>query len=193
MYGPRGQPRPALRFESLRPASPAAAGQWKRAATYCRSLLDDDQAAASPLILSQANWMLAATVLAVFPNNLLTGPTRQDRLDAHPGTLGHAIAFIDEHAHQDITITDIAAAAHVSVRAVQLAFRHQLDTTPLAYLRRVRLSHAHRNLMAADPADETVTAVAYRWGFTSTSQFTALYQQAYGVPPSHTLHQDEPA
>jgi len=30
-------------------------------------------------------------------------------------------------------------AAHVTVRAVQLAFRRHLDTTPMAYLRRVRL------------------------------------------------------
>jgi hypothetical protein len=29
-------------------------------------------------------------------------------------------------------------------------------------------------------------------GFDRTSRFAALYQQAYGVPASHTLHQDEP-
>ena len=97
-----------------------------------------------------------------------------------------AITFIDEHAHQDIAGTEIAAAAGVTVRAVQLAFRRHLDTTPLGYLRRVRLDHAHRQLAAADPRHESVTAVAYRWGF-SSSRFAAYYRQAYGVLPSQTL------
>jgi len=83
-----------------------------------------------------------------------------------------------------------AAAASVTVRAVQLAFRRYLDTTPTGYLRRVRLEHAHRQLIAADPAHETITAVAYRWGFSSSSRFGAYYRQAYGVTPNHTLHRD---
>jgi hypothetical protein len=70
-----------------------------------------------------------------------------------------------------------------------LAFRRHLDTTPLGYLRRVRLEHAHRQLTAADPARESVTAVAYRWGFSSPPQFTARYRAAYGIAPSHTLRQ----
>ena len=69
---------------------------------------------------------------------------------------------------------------------MQLAFRRHLDTTPLGYLRRVRLDYAHRQLAAADPRYESVTAVAYRWGF-SSSRFAAYYRQAYGVLPSQTL------
>ncbi len=61
------------------------------------------------------------------------------------------MTFIDEHAHQDISTADIAAAAHVTIRAVQLAFRRHLDTTPLEYLRRVRLDRAHQELMAGHP------------------------------------------
>jgi transcriptional regulator GlxA family with amidase domain len=82
---------------------------------------------------------------------------------------------------------EIAAAAGVTIRAVQLAFRRHLDTTPLGYLRRVRLDYAHRQLAAADPQHESVTAVAYRWGFANSSRFAAYYRQAYGVLPSHTL------
>ena len=37
--------------------------------------------------------------------------------------------FIDEHAHQDITAADIAGAARVTIRTIQLAFRRHLDTT----------------------------------------------------------------
>jgi transcriptional regulator GlxA family with amidase domain len=97
---------------------------------------------------------------------------------AYPALLGEVA---------DTAIADIAANAHVTIRAVQLAFRRHLDTTPMAYLRRVRLDHAHHDLSAAGPEDKTVAAVAHRWGFTSSSRFAAYYRQAFGVHPSQTL------
>ncbi|MEU6847369.1 helix-turn-helix transcriptional regulator [Streptomyces sp. NPDC046716] len=98
------------------------------------------------------------------------------------------MVFIDEHAVRGISIADIDAGAHVTVRAAQLAFRPHLDTTPREYLRRVRLHRAHQDLLAGEPGHETVTAAAYRCGFANPSHFTAYYRQAYGIPPSHTLH-----
>ncbi len=60
--------------------------------------------------------------------------------------------------------------------------------TPTAYLRRVRLDHAHRELVgAADGDGLTVTEVAYRWGFSSPSRFAERYRAAFGVAPSQTL------
>ncbi len=47
-----------------------------------------------------------------------------------------------------------------------------------------------RRALAADPVHETVTAVAYRWGFRSSSRFAAAYRHAYGVLPSQTLNHD---
>jgi AraC-like DNA-binding protein len=108
-------------------------------------------------------------------------------------SLRRATAFIEANPDRDITVADVAAAAHVTIRAVQLAFRRHLDTTPMAYLRQVRLDHAHRQLQAANPGRESVTAVAYRWGFASPSRFTAYYRQAYGVLPSRTLNGPRPS
>jgi transcriptional regulator GlxA family with amidase domain len=127
----------------------------------------------------------AAPVTA--PGSTLTGLAAQDRFDSSPATLRRAVAFIDEHADRHLTVADIAAASFVTVRAVQLAFRRHLDVTPMAYLRRVRLRRAHLDLLAADPARESVIAVAYRWKFSSASRFTAYYRSTYGVLPSHTL------
>jgi AraC-like DNA-binding protein len=39
-------------------------------------------------------------------------------------------------------------------------------------------------------ADQTVTAIAYRWGFTSSSRFAASYRRTYGITPSQTLRYD---
>jgi transcriptional regulator GlxA family with amidase domain len=110
-----------------------------------------------------------------------------DQPRAVTGTVGRAVAFIEERAGDDIGVTDIAGAAFVTVRAVQLAFRRYLGTTPLGYLRWVRLERAHQQLLSADPDRTTVTAVAADWHFTNASRFSAYYRAAYGVSPAQTL------
>lgn len=183
-------PSAPLRFVSPRPASAADRTRWTSITGYIDTLLASPAAAASPLIIGSAARLLAATVLVAFPNSWDTDPAARDRTDASTATLRRAIAFIDEHAARDISVADVAAAAHVTIRAVQIAFRRHYGTTPAGYLRRVRLDRARQDLLAADPARESVTAVAYRWGFASPGQFTAAYQQAYGVTPDQTLRQD---
>ena len=178
-----------LRFTALRPASPDGARRWRQTVDYVtRSLLDHPEVMTQPLLSGAATRLLAVTMLTTFPNTWITEPAIEDRRDAHPGTLRRAIAFIEANPDLDIGTVDIARAAHVTTRAIQLAFRRHLDTTPMAYLRRVRLERAHDDLKRATPGDGvTVTAVASRWGFASPSRFTAYYYQAYGVRPSRTL------
>ena len=183
-----GRTQQPVRITSYDRLPPRDAALWRGTYAYVRdAVLGYPEAAAQPLVTASAARLLAAAALAVFPNNALTEPTIEDRHDARPGTLRRAVAFVDENAHTDITVADIAGAAHVTIRAVQLAFRRHLGMTPLEYLRRVRLDYAHRDLIAADPASQTVTAVACRWGFPSPGRFASLYRQAYGVTPSHTL------
>jgi AraC-like DNA-binding protein len=180
--------RTAVRLTGYDAVSAQAGRRWTMTCGYMREqLLAGSEAVTASLVAASAARLLAATALATFPNNARTDPTAGDRHDGSPATLRRAIAFIDEHAHQDITVADIAAAAHVTIRAVQLAFRRHLDSTPTSYLRRVRLDHAHRQLLAADPENESVTAVASRWGFPSSSRFAAYYRRTYGVSPSATL------
>jgi AraC-like DNA-binding protein len=179
-----------VRFLSQRPASSSGQDQWKSTASFVGDLLAGPAATADSLVIDAAARLLAATVLAVFPNTLTTRPDHADSRDAWPTALRRAVAFVDDRPHQDITVADIAAAAAVTVRAVQLAFRRHLDMTPMAYLREVRLARAHADLVAATPGDgQTITAIAERWGFPSASRFTARYREAYGVPPSRTLRQ----
>jgi AraC-like DNA-binding protein len=183
-----GRAQAPVRFTGYEAVSARAGSQWRDTCAYLRDhVLADPRASTAPLVVGSAARLLVATALATFPNSALADPSAGDRCDGSPATLRRAIAYIDEHAHLDITIADIAADAHVTIRAVQLAFRRHLDTTPTRYLRRVRLDRAHRQLLTGDPERESVTAVAYRWGFTSSSRFAAYYRTAYGVPPSTTL------
>ncbi len=104
-----------------------------------------------------------------------------------PQTLRRAIAFIHDNAHSDIALTDIAVAIGVPPRSVQYTFRRHLGTTPLEYLRKVRLNRAHRDLQAADPAVDTVMEIAGRWRFGHPGRFSMAYKEAFGSPPSRTL------
>ncbi|GAA3222683.1 helix-turn-helix domain-containing protein [Actinocorallia longicatena] len=183
---PARRPAP-IRFTGLDPVSPAAAAHWRSTRLYLAGLLDDPEAASSPLLLAGAAQLLAATTLATFPSTALTVPTIEDRHDASPITLRRAVAFIEANAATAVSVADIAAAARVSVRAVQLVFRRHLDTTPTAYLRRVRLDQVHQALLAADPAATTVAAIAAAWGFGHGGRFTDAYRAAFGTLPAAAL------
>lgn len=184
---PGRTPEP-VRFLGLSPVSADAAATWRRTFAYVRcEVLTIPEVAANPLLVGNAARLLVAATLSAFPSTALTEPTVEDRRDAGVPAVRRAVAFIDDHAAHDISVADIAAAARVSIRAVQLAFRRHLGTTPTAYLRWARLDHAHRELRDADPGTTTVGAVAARWGFSSHSRFTGLYRAEFGVPPSRTL------
>jgi transcriptional regulator GlxA family with amidase domain len=179
-----------LRFTAMSPMSPAAARNWQHTVDYVSdTVLLHAEMASSPLITGSAARLLAATLLATFPNTWVTEPRPRDRADATPATLHRAIDFIEANADLDISAFDIAQAALATSRAVQLAFRRHLRTTPMAYLRHVRLQRAHEQLRALSLTDGvTVTQVAARWGFASPSRFARYYRAAYGVTPSRTLH-----
>jgi AraC-like DNA-binding protein len=176
-----------IRFTGYQPVSADAAVRWQSIYRYVTGLLASPEAGTQPLSVGNAGRLLAATMLATFPNTALADPTIEDRRDASTGALRRAIAFMDEHAGDDISVAAIAAAASVTIRAIRLAFRRHLDTTPSAYLRQIRLEHARRDLLAADPGRATVTAIAARWGFAHPERFTARYRDLFGVLPYQTL------
>lgn len=184
---PRGQAPLAIRFTSFSPVDAAAAQVWKQTVRYIRDTLLSDDVLATPLVVGHAIRLLAAVTLATFPNTAATGPSLHDRSDHKPVLLRRAMEFMDANAGKDIALADIAEAVHVTPRAVQYMFRHHMDTTPLQYLRRLRLHYAHQQLMAADRSSDTVTEIAARWGFAHTGRFATLYRQTYGQSPHATL------
>ncbi|MFD7708223.1 helix-turn-helix transcriptional regulator [Streptomyces sp. NPDC059786] len=190
---PGRTPEP-VRLTGDRPVSAAAGRHLTQTIAYLRDhVLADPDLRVQPLIVSSASQYLAAGVLNTFPSTALTDPTIEDRHDAHAATVRRAVAFIDDHVDRDLGVADIAAAAYVSVRTVQYAFRRHLGTTPMGYLRQARLARVHADLLAADPATGvTVTAVAARWGFFHPGRFAAAYRGAYGRSPYLTLLQDTP-
>ena len=130
--------------------------------------------------------VLAAATLECFPSNL-AGPAATEHDAATPAALSRALSFVQDHADTDIGVNEIAAAVHLTPRAVQYLFRRRLDTTPTAYMRSERLHRAHQDLIAGHRDTTTVSAVATRWGFAHTGRFAVLYRQTYGQNPHTTL------
>jgi len=108
------------------------------------------------------------------------------RPDATSRQIGAAVDFMRANMHQALTLGDIAEAVGISERSLQHGFRRLLDTTPVAYLRDVRLEAVHAELSSVEnrlPVNE----VAVKWGFTHMGRFAARYHQAYGELPSGTM------
>ncbi|MGE0216594.1 helix-turn-helix domain-containing protein [Mycolicibacterium sp.] len=150
------------------------------------SLMGSPFAAQDPLIAEGIRQYLVATMLAAFPYTCSDGPHGARDEDNHDA-LRRAVAFIDDNACTAITPADIATAARVPTRVLEVMFQRQRGHSLAHYLRKVRLSCAHRDLAASSPVTGSVAAVARRWGFWNLRRFDAMYRRAYGAAPEATL------
>ncbi|MFC5066032.1 AraC family transcriptional regulator [Actinomycetospora atypica] len=98
-----------------------------------------------------------------------------------------AVDVIRDDPALPFTPAGLARLAGASTRTLHDGFRRHLDTTPMAYLRLVRLQRAHAELRLAEPGGTTVAEVAHRSGFSHVSRFSEAYRRVYGRAPSATL------
>lgn len=137
-----------------------------------------------PLVAAQLEDTLMLALLDTLPHNQVY----EDRLPAPltPQFVRRAEEYIHQNAHQAISTGDIAQHAGVSARTLYAGFRKHRDTTPMAYLKAVRLDHVH-DVLSAGGSQLNVTRVALEWGFSHLGQFSADYQRRHGQLPSETL------
>jgi len=105
----------------------------------------------------------------------------RDGATATPAAVGRAIAYMEEHLADPISVADIAEAARLSARGLQEAFRRVLGETPTHYLRRMRLDAARADLQRRERTDgATVAQIARRWGFSHLPRFATYYRETFG-------------
>lgn len=179
----------SFRFEGMTPVSAEMGQYWRETVGYVhRAFEGPHPAVVSPLLRAALVEFTAAAQLAVFPNTATSAGYVRGPGMVPPAALRRAVAFIDAHADEPVSLAQMARAAGVTGRALQHGFMRHYNTTPTGYLRRVRLQRAHHELEAADPTDgTTVAATARRWGWANPAHFAAAYRQVYGELPSHTL------
>jgi AraC-like DNA-binding protein len=97
-----------------------------------------------------------------------------------------AEAFIEAHFAEPLSLAKIAAQAGMSARSLQNGFQNFRHVPPMAFLRSLRLKHAHEVLLS-DPGTVTVTEVALRCGYNHLGEFASAYRHAFGETPKQTL------
>lgn len=125
--------------------------------------------------------------------NLLTQWSRHlgDAAFQRAGTLAprfvkQAEEYMRDNARHAPTLTEVAGAVSVSVRALTHAFRSFRGQPPIAYLRELRLQGVRAELLAA-PCEATVSSIVSGWGYVNMGIFASAYARRFGELPSQTM------
>ena len=94
--------------------------------------------------------------------------------------INQAIAFMEDHLTDGITLADIAKSVNLSAFHFQRAFSLLTEMSPAEYLRKRRLSQAGAEL--ADGKDKVID-VALKYGYDSPESFTKAFTRFHGSSP----------
>lgn len=141
---------------------------------------------AHPLATQRLEQVLLHSLLFAQPHNYsaaLSAPSPVSGVRP----VSRAVELLRSRPAHPWTVAELATEVAVSVRSLQEGFRRSLDTTPMAYLRRLRLEKVREELATAAPGTLRVTEVATRWGFVHLGRFAAAYRSEYSERPSDTM------
>lgn len=167
----------------------AGAGQGIAAAVanLRRALARCGKAGPPPVLAAELEHSVLTSLLLGQRHNYTDAIFSEQALPA-PRVVRRVIELIDSAPETAFTVADLAVCAGVSERSLHAAFRRQLGTSPMSYVRRRRLEQARDELLHLDPSHGVrVTDVALRYGFAHTGRFAAAYRARFGEPPSATL------
>ena len=181
------EPRDRIEFDQSQALAMEKAATLTHAVRMlCDDLRDKSSSLDHPLVRDRIASALASALLVGLPHNHSRAFEAREASIA-PASVRRAERFIEENAAKAIGLADVASAAGVSARALQMAFRRFRDTTPMAYLRALRLDMARAELARAARDGGSVASIALAHGFGSLSRFAADYRARFQESPSDTL------
>lgn len=130
--------------------------------------------------------VLAPLAIREIHFHLLSGE-QGDRLraialrDGRSHRVARALRYIREHYKEPLDVPTIARAAYMSPSTLHHNFRAVTSTSPIQYLKRIRL-HEARLLMVHE--DTTAAGAAAEVGYNSPSQFSREFRRLFGEPPA---------
>jgi AraC-like DNA-binding protein len=90
--------------------------------------------------------------------------------------------------HQPISLTQLEQRSGYSRRSLQLVFQQRFGCGPIQWIRRQRLEQARQALLHPEP-DDSVGAIAARYGFSSLAVFSRDFRNHFGLRPSDLLRE----
>jgi AraC-like DNA-binding protein len=109
-----------------------------------------------------------------------------DSSSALPADLVRALGWLRDHLSEPIQLDLLAQVSGVRPRTLETHFNMFLGTTPLGWVRRMRLARARQELLRAGP-QTTVTDVALAAGLSQLGRFAVEYRKIFGEVPSATI------
>ena len=160
---------------------------WNHVLTVCRDLNDPNPCFEGALG-RLAERTLVLLLLNAVPNNYKWAFVAPSGSAAAPFYVRRVESYIREHAREPITPEDLVAVAGVSARSIYHGFRRFRSTTPMGYLKAVRLDLARAILSKGRRHGAlSVTEAATAAGYTNLSQFSRDYKARFRELPSQTL------
>ena len=105
----------------------------------------------------------------------------------YAAVVDRAKSYVLSHPFEAVTVAELCLKIGVSRRRLQYAFQEILDTSPIQYLRAIRLDRVRRELKKVSDDTTGVQDVAARWGFWHLGHFSTDYKRMFGESPSATL------
>ena len=90
------------------------------------------------------------------------------------------LAHVALHFGDHLDLDNLARAAHLSPKHLARCFRETLGVTPMAYVRRYRLTRAREQLVTTDLP---VSRIATDTGFADLAHFSRAFRTQFGVSP----------
>jgi transcriptional regulator GlxA family with amidase domain len=94
--------------------------------------------------------------------------------------LDDVLAWIEQQAHRDLTLGDIAKQAAMSVRTLNRRFQAETGQTPMQWVTGVRVRHAQQLL---ESTAHGVEKIGRDVGFSSPANFREQFRRLTGVAP----------
>jgi AraC-like DNA-binding protein len=94
---------------------------------------------------------------------------------------------LEAHGGDALFVPQVCEMIGVSERTLRRCCQEQIGMGPMRFLLLRRMQLARRALRLADPAAETVTSIATRFGFWELGRFAGSYRSLFAEPPSATL------
>lgn len=174
----------SLAFDGHTPPDEDAAAQWK--SCIAQAVRVFRAVGAESLVWHETRRDVVRALLQLYP--LRTGQLPTISGGRAAAKLATAVEYLHAHAREPLTVREIADIAGISVRGLQEAFQRDLERSPMAYLREVRLDSVHAELLTLEPGTARIGDVAGRWGFGHLGRFSAEYAKRFGEYPRQTLH-----
>lgn len=179
----------AIGVASRQHVPPASHDAIGRLGATLNALLDNTQTDPQALQHPQAVRSMEQDLLAAFRHSLAlptSAPRRVGRA-IRQGGLHRAVEYLRSWDTGSVTVADLCAAARVTQRTLEYAFRENFGMSPVGFLQLLRYHAARRDMLAADAKAVTVTEIAQKNGFYLMGRFAVRYKALFGESPSQTL------